>query len=40
MAAEGRKSAMFYLPLGFYIGLVFFHLVAVKYLEAFLATTG
>ncbi len=39
MAAEGKKSAMFYL-LGFYIGIVYFYMITVKWLELLLITTS
>lgn len=39
MAAEGRKSAMFYL-LGFYIGIVYFQTVTVKWLELLFTITS
>lgn len=39
MAAEGRKSALFYL-LGFYIGIAFFYLITIKWLELLLIATG
>ena len=39
MAAEGRKSALFYL-LGFYIGIAFFYLITIKWLELLLIVSG
>jgi uncharacterized membrane protein YedE/YeeE len=39
MAAEGKKSAWFYL-IGFYIGIVYFNIVTVKWLELLLSVTG
>jgi len=39
MAAEGRKSAMFYL-LGFYVGIVYFAMVTSKFLELALIGMG
>ena len=39
MAAEGKKSAWLYM-LGFYIGIVYFNLVTVKWLELLLSATG
>jgi uncharacterized membrane protein YedE/YeeE len=39
MAAEGREGAMFYL-VGFYIGIVYFNMVTIKWLELLLRTTG
>ena len=39
MAAEGRKSAMFYL-LGFYIGIVYFRTLTVEWLELLLRITS
>ncbi|OGO24347.1 MAG: hypothetical protein A2144_11565 [Chloroflexi bacterium RBG_16_50_9] len=39
MAAEGKTSALFYL-LGFYIGIVYFNIVTVKWLELLLRFTG
>ena len=39
MAAEGRKSALFYL-LGFYMGIVFFYTITIKWLELLLRVTG
>lgn len=39
MAAEGRQGAMYYL-IGFYIGIVYFNLVTIKWLELFLRVTG
>lgn len=39
MAAEGRESAVFYL-IGFYIGIVYFNLFTVKFLELLIAVAG
>ena len=39
MAAEGKKSAWFYL-LGLYIGIGYFKVVTIKWLELLLRTTG
>ena len=39
MAAEGKKSAWLYL-LGFYVGIVYFNIVTVKWLELLLSKTG
>jgi len=39
MAAEGRRGAMYYL-IGFYIGIVYFNLVTIKWLELLLGITG
>jgi len=39
MAAEGREGAMYYL-LGFYIGIVYFNVVTIKWLELLLGITG
>lgn len=39
MVAEGRQGAMYYL-LGFYIGIVYFNYVTVKWLELLLGITG
>ena len=39
MAAEGRQGAMYYL-IGFYLGIVYFNLITIKWLELFLGTTG
>ncbi len=39
MAAEGRKSAMFYL-LGFYIGMAYFFTITVEWLELLLRVTS
>ncbi len=39
MAAEGRESAMFYL-IGFYIGIVFFNVVTIQWLDLLLRATG
>jgi len=38
MAAEGRQGAMYYL-LGFYLGIIYFNLVTIKWLELFLGIT-
>jgi hypothetical protein len=35
MAAEGREGAMFYL-LGFYIGIIYFSIFTIRWLELFL----
>ncbi len=39
MAAQGRGGAMYYL-LGFYLGIVYFNMVTIKWLELLLRTTG
>jgi hypothetical protein len=39
MAAEGKKSAWLYL-LGLYIGIGYFNVVTIKWLELLLRTTG
>lgn len=39
MAAEGRTGAMYYL-IGFYIGIVYFNVVTIKWLELLLGITG
>jgi hypothetical protein len=39
MAAEGKRSAWLYL-LGFYIGIAYFNVVTVKWLELLLSATG
>jgi hypothetical protein len=39
MAAEGRGGAMYWL-LGFYLGMVYFNMVTIKWLELLLRTTG
>lgn len=39
MAAEGRESAAFYL-LGFYIGIVYFFMVTIKFLELLMVVIG
>jgi uncharacterized membrane protein YedE/YeeE len=39
MAAEGRQSAMLYL-MGFYIGIVYFYLVTIHFLELILKGMG
>jgi len=39
MAAEGRQSAMFYLA-GFYLGIVYFSMVTIKFLELLLVAVG
>ncbi len=39
MAAEGRHSAVLYL-LGFYLGIVYFFLVTIKFLELLIAVTS
>jgi len=39
MAAEGRQSAVFYL-IGFYIGIVYFFLVTIKFFELLIKVTG
>ena len=39
MAAEGQRSAMFYL-LGFYVGIVYFYIVTFHLLELLLTATG
>jgi hypothetical protein len=39
MAAQGRESAMFYL-LGFYIGIIYFYTVTIKFLELFISITS
>lgn len=39
MAAEGRTGAMYFL-IGFYIGIVYFNLVTIKWLELLLGITG
>ena len=39
MAAEGRVGAMYYL-LGFYLGIIYFNFVTIKWLELFLGITG
>ena len=39
MASEGKKSAWFYL-LGFYIGIAYFNIVTVKWLELLLSAAG
>ena len=38
MAAEGRQGAMYYL-LGFYLGIIYFNVVTIKWLELFLGIT-
>lgn len=38
MAAEGRKSAIFYL-VGFYIGIIYFYLVTFNFVKLFLSLT-
>jgi uncharacterized membrane protein YedE/YeeE len=39
MAAEGKRSAWLYL-LGFYIGIAYFNVITVKWLELLLSATG
>ena len=39
MAAEGKSSALLYL-LGFYLGIVYFNIVTIQWLEMLLRTTG
>ncbi len=39
MAAEGKVSGMLYLA-GFYLGIVYFNLVTIKWLDLLLRTTG
>lgn len=39
MAAEGRQSALLYLA-GFYLGIVYFNIVTIKWLDLLLRTTG
>jgi len=39
MAAEGKGSALLYL-LGFYLGIVYFNMVTIKWLGLLLRTTG
>ena len=39
MAAEGKSSALLYL-LGFYLGIVYFNIVIIQWLELLLRTTG
>jgi len=39
MAAEGKSSALLYL-LGFYLGIVYFNIVTIQWLELLLRTTG
>jgi len=39
MAAEGRQSALIYL-LGFYIGIIYFYLVTVNFLEYIIRVAG
>ena len=39
MAAEGKTSAILYL-LGFYLGIVYFNIVTIKWLDLLLRTTG
>ena len=39
MAAEGKKSAWLYL-LGFYIGIAYFNVITVKWLELLFSATG
>ena len=39
MAAEGRQSPVFYL-IGFYLGIVYFFLVTIKFLELLITVTG
>lgn len=39
MAAEGRGGAMYWI-LGFYLGMVYFNMVTIKWLELLLRTTG
>ena len=39
IAAQGRESAIFYL-VGFYIGIAYFYLVTINYLEAMLIGIG
>ena len=39
MAAEGRQSAAFYM-IGFYLGIVYFLFVTVKFLELLITVTG
>ena len=39
MAAEGRVSGLLYL-VGFYLGIVYFNIVTIKWLDLLLRTTG
>lgn len=39
MAAEGKSSALLYL-LGFYLGIVYFNIVTIQWLELLLRATG
>lgn len=39
MAAEGRVGAWYYL-LGFYVGIIYFNMVTIKWLELLLRTAG
>jgi uncharacterized membrane protein YedE/YeeE len=39
MAAEGKQSAWLYLA-GFYVGIIYFNIVTVKWLELLLGVTG
>jgi uncharacterized membrane protein YedE/YeeE len=39
MAAEGRQSAVFYI-IGFYLGIAFFFLVTIEFIEVLITVTG
>ena len=39
MVGEGRQGAMYYM-IGFYLGIIYFNLVTIKWLELFFGFTG